>query len=138
MYLTGEHNGFDSIATTPCAWVSGVGAGGMALTGVDGSGNQTFTAAAIAAGLNSNPNAIASVAFNAAQTVTAASVSQGFLATVHAGQSPTAGSCWVGLDDITGAAGAKMLIGMDIEIFANARTGPRHESVPGRCRLRGS
>lgn len=121
MYMTGEHAGFDANRNISlAAWVNNVGGGTMTLQNSFVAGNQTFTAAASALGLDSNPNAIGSVGYNAAQTVTAASLSAAFLATQLAGGA--AGSL-LGWDfgNIAGAAGARMLLGFDIEIFNNGQ-----------------
>jgi len=116
MYLTGEHEGFDGTRNTSLvAWAAGVGAGAMAL--VDGavSGNQAITAAGQ---IVNSPNAFAAVNFGAARTTSSAG--SGFLVTDW---NQTGRGSLVGWDfgDIAGAAGARMLIGFDIEIFNNGQ-----------------
>lgn len=118
MYMTGENSGFDSSRNNSLvSWASGVGAGTLTLAGSVGFVSQNITAAGQ---IVNNPNTFTSIQFNAAQTTTAASISQGFLVTQVG--STTQGSL-VGWDfgDITGAANGRMLIGFDIEIFANGQ-----------------
>jgi len=119
MYMTGEHAGFNASRNTSLvSWVNGVGGGNMILADVFHAGLQTFTAAGSAVGLDSAPNALAGLNTNAANSAVAASIDQGFLVTQEGNL--TQGSV-VGWDfgDISGAAGSRMLLGFDIELFAN-------------------
>jgi len=119
MYMTGEHTGFNASRNlTLVNWVNSVGGGNMNLADVNDSGLQTFTAAGSAVGLDSAPNALAGVDTGTANTVVAASIDQGFLVTE---ENALRGSV-LGWDfgDISGAAGSRMLLGFDIELF---RTG---------------
>lgn len=118
MYMTGEHTGFNASRNNSLvSWVNGVGGGNMTLADVNDFGLQTFTAAGSAVGLDSAPNALAGLNTGAANTVVAASIDQGFLVTE---ENASRGSV-LGWDfgDISGAAGSRMLLGFDIELFQN-------------------
>lgn len=117
MYMTGEHANFDSSRNTSLvSFLNGIGAGSVSLSGGVGIASQVITADGQAVNA---PNIFSSVSFNAARTT--ASPGDGFLVTETAAGSGVGSLVGWDFGDITGNPDARLLVGFDIEIFANGQ-----------------
>lgn len=114
MYMTGEHTGFNSSRNNSLiSWINGVGGGAVSLLNINAAGPQAITPAGQVV---NSPNTFSTINFNAANTVGTASTGNGFLVSSLGSYGSLLG--W-DFGDITGAAGARLLVGFDIEIFQN-------------------
>lgn len=115
MYLTGEWStAFDTRNNSLETFVNGLGAGSLNFTNAVAGMQRITTAGQVV----NSPNDFSEISFNYASLGTGASVTNGFLVTEY---DNTGTGSLIGWDfnDISAAVNARMLVGLDIEIFAN-------------------